>query len=148
MTDASAIGTWVLAAGVVISILLNFRKLSGRPEQREIQQPLEVRASAEYAPRTHEHPQYITRDDCKAMHTEARAATQQDRHAATAQFEGVQRQLDHLRAEIKQDLADHNKQAIERSDAIHGRISALIPQIATAQSRIDDHLEDHRRKGA
>lgn len=147
MSDASNIGNWVTAASAVGSMILVWWKLSGRSEAREITpQPLKVQAAEQFALREHEHPQYITREHCHAMHEEARAAALEDRHAVTRHVEGIQRQIDHLRNEIKQDLAAHNKEAIARSDAIHGRITALVPQIAANASRIDDHIEDHRRR--
>lgn len=137
-SDATQLGIWVLAASQVMTGLVMLRKLSGGAERREISpQPLEVKPSPEYAPRLHEHPQYITRDDCHAAH-------QQASQAETAKIEQVQRQIDHLSQEMKTTLTDHNRQAEARSSSLHARIDPISKLAQSTTDRLNDHFEDHR----
>ncbi len=138
MTDASNIGMWILAAGVIGNTLMVWLKLSGRSEKREIQSPLIVQASEHYAPVGHEHPQYMTKADCRQSHQDSRITESE-------KFAHIHRQLESFGLKLDGALAEHNKLAESRANAIHGRISDLIPSIASVEGRLDDHIENHRR---
>lgn len=138
MIDDANIGMWLLAAGQVGTVILTWAKLSGRSEKREIQQPLVVKASSEFASKDHTHPDYMTKGDCRQFHVDARAADEDQKSV-------MRRQLDHFGLKLDTALAEHNRHAEERANAIHGRISSLIPNIAAVEARLEDHIEDHRR---
>lgn len=138
MTEDANIGEWIRAAATVLGFLLLWLKLSGRSEKREIQSPLIVQASEHYAPVGHEHPQYMTKSDCRQSHQDSRIAESE-------KFAHIHRQLESFGIKLDGALAEHNKLAESRANAIHGRISDLIPSIASVEGRLDDHIENHRR---
>ena len=134
---ANDLGTWLLAAGQVLTMLVMYRKLSGQTEKREISQPLVVKPDPEYAAKDHIHHQYITRDDCRAAHVQAA-------QAETGKFEAIQRQLDHMNNSFVLTLTRHNDQAEERAAKLHARIDPIAQLSQATNARFDDHIEDHR----
>ena len=139
MNDASNIGLWVMAGSQVLGFVWVLFKLSGRAEKREIQQPLEVKAHEQFAPLQHQHAEYMTKADCRAFHADNRAADAE-------RFHHIHRQLEAFTAKLDGSLSEHNKAAEARANALHGRISDLVPAIAKVEGRLNDHLENHRSK--
>lgn len=138
MSEASNIGMWIIAAGLIGNTLMVWIKLSGRTEKREIQSPLIVQGAEHYAPAIHEHPQYMTKADCRQSH-------QDQRGADAERFAHIHHQLDSFILKLDGSLAEHNKLAEGRANALHSRITDLVPSIASVEARLDDHIENHRR---
>jgi len=141
MNEATSIGQWIIVAGIVGNFILVWVKLSGKPEKREIQQPLRVAEEPEYAPKNHEHPDYISRTECRLSH-------QQSSQDGTKKIEDVQRQLDHLGKELKAGISAIGKDAETRAAKLHARVDPIAQLAASTTDRLDDHLKDHRAKGA
>jgi len=116
----------------------------GAGDKRQIQQPLIVKPDAEYAPRNHEHPQYMlqkvhdrTFDACDEQRRLMAAQAQNDREA-------VHNQLKELGKEIRVELAQHNAQAEERASLIHTRINGIAEPVSALKARVEDHIHDQR----
>lgn len=138
MSDAANIGVWVMAGSQVLGFIWVLVKLSGRAEKREIQQPLEVKAHEAFAPLHHQHPEYMTKADCRQFHMDQRTADAE-------RFSHIHHQLEAFGVRLEGSLAEHNKKAEERSNALHSRITDLVPAIARNESRLDDHIRQHER---
>jgi hypothetical protein len=138
VSEAANIGMWMMAASLIGNTILVWVKLSGRSERREIQQPLEVKAHEKFAPLDHHHSEYMTKADCRQFHLDQRASDAE-------RFAHIHHQLEAFGLRLEGALAEHNKQADERANAIHGRITALVPSIAKVEGRLDDHLRQHER---
>jgi hypothetical protein len=147
MNDANSIGQWVLAAGVILSILLNLRKLSGRVEQREITpQPLMVKQADQFAPLHHDHPAYLTIEDhsgiaSNCIEERRRLQTISERDRAE-----VRKEIADLGNTIRSELARHSHESQERSDAIHSRVSSLLGPLEATRARLDDHIHNHPKR--
>lgn len=121
----------IAAAVPVINTVLGWM---GFGRRRQIEQPLEVTPAPRYIDRA-EHDKIAS--DCALQRRLAAESAKQDR-------ESVQRQIDHLSARISQDLKEHNAAAEERSQVLHGRITALLEPLGAMRQRLDDHIHDER----
>lgn len=140
MSDATQTGNWIQAGATVLGFMVLWMKLSGKGEKREIgPQPFQVEPAPRYAAEHHNHPEYITRADCREMHLGVRQVEGE-------KFEAIQRQLDHLGNRMDATLKEHNKDAEVRANAIHSRITDLIPTISAVEARLEDHINTHARK--
>ena len=136
--EAGQLGLWVLCASQIMTFLVMYRKLAGAPEKREISpSPLQVEEAPKYALRDHNHPQYITREDCRAVHLQAA-------QAESTKVEQIQRQIDHLAQDMKTTLSEHNKNAETRASSLHARIDPIAKMAQSTTDRLEDHFEDHR----
>ena len=138
MTEATNIGQWVIAAGVIGNMLLVWWKLSGRSETRDITpQPLMVKPSPEYAKVDHAHSQYITREECRIENSR-----QQEELAQ--RFTTITRQVEGLNNHITTGLEALNKKDEERASKLHSRIDPISQLAQSTTDRVNDHFEDHR----
>jgi hypothetical protein len=137
VSEASNIGEWVIAAGIIGNLVLVWWKLSGRKESRDITpQPLEVKASAEYARAEHTHDQYVLRDDDIRRHTD-------EERRLNHRFGRIN---DHLTA-IGAKIDRHAVAAEERASRVHNRIDQVEKASERAGVSIENHLSDHRAIG-
>ena len=126
MNDATSVGQWVISAITVLSFVGLWVKLS-RVEKREIgPQPFEIKQAEQFAPRTHVHPDYLTRTECLAQHNRESAVL----NSAMNRIESI--------------LAEHAKSAEIRSSKLHERIDPISQAVTAVAGRMDDHLQDHR----
>jgi len=132
----------VISAGVpTINTILNWL---GFGKHRTLEQPIEVREAARYAPANHEHPQSITRPDYEKVAAACQMERRQASQSAKEDRESVQRQIDHLAATIRTELKEHNSHAEERANELHGRITAFVGPLDALRARVDDHIHDAR----
>lgn len=133
----------VLLGGAALMVMANqgivfYRNVSGKSQKRELDQPLKVEAAEHFALAGHEHHQYMTKADCRQSHLDQRVADAE-------RFAHIHHQLDSFILKLDGSLAEHNKLAEGRANALHSRITDLVPSIASVEARLDDHIENHRR---
>lgn len=132
----------VFLGGAALAVIFNqlvaaWRNLSGKAQKRELDQPLTVKEAEQYAGRNHQHNEYLLREDCVARHAQEDAR--------------LQRQLTEFKSSItlmSTKMDDHNNEAERRARRLHERVDPIGSQLAAVKLVMDNHLEDHRSKGA
>jgi hypothetical protein len=132
----------VLLGSAALAVMANqgitlWRNVSGKSQKRELDQPLTVKEEEQYALRNHEHNAYLRREDCLVRHDQEEAR--------------LQRQLTEFKASISlmsTKMDDHNNEAERRARRLHERVDPIGSQLAAVKLVMDNHLEDHRSKGA
>lgn len=129
---------WVMIATQLLTLAVVFFKFSGRAEKREITpNPLNVRpdipSHERFAAKSHDHPQYLLRDDCIQRHAD-------DERRVKDQTTEIKGSIASLTAIIN----EHNANAEARARRLHERVEPLPPAIAAMTSVLENHLDDHR----
>ena len=142
--DPLSLGNWLLNLSCVlgmvymgIKIILAFRRQP--PIEREL-----ADLSDRFAPKAHEHSQYICRADCETredLQTKERLTIRQ---AIAGMSESTQDAINHLRLEITSRLDQFSREAEQRSSNLHKRIDPIATGLAGTAGKLDNHLEDHR----
>ena len=132
----------VLLGGAALLVIANqatiaYRNFSGKSQRREIDQPLEIRAAAEYARKDHQHTEYMMREDCHADHLRQRSEL-------TEKFSVFAQQLEKLDATIAGGLTTINREAEARAATLHSRIDPIAKLAQSTTDRLEDHFNDHR----
>ena len=108
----------------------------GAGDKRQIQQPLIVKPDAEYAPLSHDHPQYMLRKDCPDRHRE-------DEARQLRAMTDLKTSLERLDVKIDR----YNVEDEERAKELHGRITGLVEPLGVIKGRLDDHIHDVDKHG-
>jgi hypothetical protein len=135
------IGIVVLFAMSAIPAIETVRRWFRGTEKRDIgPNPLTVQAVKEYAALTHEHSQYLTRQDHRDVHRESQDAILVHINAMQSQMAG-----------LTTTIHDFNTAAEQRATSTHKRIDDLVRSAAGTKERLAGHIEEElarRSKGA
>ena len=134
----TALQTVILIGAVVVAA----RKIAGRSEPREISpQPLDVRevkrSEDRFAPKVHEHPEYLTRGEwreaCIRQHAEE-----------SARLNRIEGKLDAVPMVVSDSFKDLETKAEARASKLHERIGPIAEKTTSIRDALDRHLDDHR----
>jgi hypothetical protein len=138
---AREIGVWVLVAIAILPAVKTVIDWARGTPKRDIgPQPIQVQEALRYAPAQHEHPQYMLREDCREAH-------KLESKRITAEFESVQRQIDHLGNKLDTTLTQHNVEAEARAGKLHGRIDVLVERVGTLSGTMSNHIQEGFARG-
>jgi predicted Holliday junction resolvase-like endonuclease len=129
----SAVAVVVVGVIALVPAVDTIRRWFAPTQRREIQQPLEVKPVAEWAPKVHAHEEYVTRLECQKEHAEN-----------SRQIGGLRVDISELRHDVKAGLEALGRDAEERARKLHARIDPIAQSLAAVNGRVDDHLADHR----
>lgn len=136
MSDAQAIGSLVLAATQLLTLVVLFRKLSGKETREITPQPLSVRQDLDnadrFASKAHDHLALLSKDEHEKICGERKKDMDRNNHA-----------LDGL----KQAVNDMEKGNEDRARRIHARIDSLITPLHQLIGKVENHIAEHK-KGA
>ena len=151
MSEASGIGTFVIAAIQVLTLVGLWLKLSGKEKRTISPQPFSVRPDLDpadrFAPLDHEHAALLPRDEHKTL---CAGQIEGLRHAikhATLDREAVQRQLDGMSNLIRTEFQEQERHNEERASVIHARINGISDPVNQLIGRFQTHVEEHRKGG-
>jgi DNA anti-recombination protein RmuC len=134
-----SIGAAVLVQIATLFLLVN--KFTVKKESSEIgPQPFAVRNDVDpvekFAPRIHEHSQYLTRGE-----HESSCATR------SHQIEKLEQSINHLSSKLETGLQAIDKKADDRSRRLHERIDGLVQPLNQLIGKFENHMESHRKRG-
>lgn len=142
LANAPLLVLLVLVALFVVRPLVDW--IRGRTQERAVgPQPFAVRedkpATELFAPRLHEHPQYVTTSACARQH-------ELDTQNRRDEFAGLRRQVELLGDKMERTLAEHNKKAEDRASLIHTRINNMAEPLNVLRGRFDSHVEHDKER--
>jgi hypothetical protein len=138
---AREVGVWVLVAIAILPAVKTVIDWARGTPRRDIGPlPLQVQEAPRFAPATHNHPEYMSRLECREAH-------KQESNRITAEFEATQRQIDHLGNKLDTTLREHNADAEARAGKLHGRIDALVEKVGTLSGTVANHIQEGFSRG-
>lgn len=118
---------FVLAAMVLFATWISTRKLD---------RPL--------PPQNHEHPEYITAADLEEIRANCTLHKLELNRERSNMLETLQRHLDHMRGEIREDLKGIREDAEKRTVRLHDRIDSLEKPTMELIGQIREHIRSEK----
>ena len=138
---AREVGVWVLVALAVLPSIKSIIDWARGTPKRDIGPlPLQVQEAVRFAPISHDHPQYMLRQECRDAH-------KQEGQRITSEFENVHRQIANLGNKLDTTLNAHNAEAEARVSKLHGRIDVLVERVGTLSGTMSNHIQEGFARG-